>query len=75
MVWLKAVEMDELRLFLVIASFSHLVTGENYLAMESSLLVFKCKTKVTPIWLENLKTKSITMAYGTEKRTTFNNNR
>ena len=51
----------------------NIVLGENHVAMESSMVTFKCKSTETPFWLE--RTKSISMAYGTNKRKNFNNNR
>ena len=47
--------------------------GENHVAIESNTVSFKCSSKETPIWLE--KTKSISMAIGTNKRTAFTNQR
>ena len=47
--------------------------GENRVAIGLSSVKFKCKTAVAPIWYE--KIKSISMAYGVEKRTTFKNDR
>ena len=51
------------------------VNAANYVAMASSAVQFKCKTSITPIWLENSTPKSVSLAYGTEKRATFKNER
>ena len=49
------------------------VFGENYVALESNKVTFQCKSSETPFWLE--RNKAISMAYGTKKRTNFNNDR
>ena len=69
------VEVAKLDFVFLLVWISHVAFGEHYLGMESSLVKFECRTKVTPIWMENEKTKSIGLAYGTEKRATFNNDR
>ena len=61
------------KIVFVISLYFEWVLGENRVALESSKVDFLFKSVETPIWLE--KTKDISMAYGTKKRSTFTNDR
>ena len=62
-----------LSIFLLTLTWLNCVIGDVHLAFESNDITFHCQTTVTPIWME--KTKSMIMANGLNKRTTFKNER
>ena len=62
-------------ILLMLSWFLNFACGENRVAIGLSTVKFECKTTDAPIWLENSKSKSISMAYGTTKRKTFTNDR